>query len=241
MSGGRDHSSLESLREHFVLTDLAKNKTQVLRWLNTLGDEGKGIAECIKQSSSFLSPANMNDVYATYKVFFEDYFCKKKITSIDELLRTWCTQSTYKENCPQLFELCAKFNYTNPLLEAINNGVELSSEMLQAVQSIEHPKVQYKLFQHYQKKQKPEEAKKHLHNAALLGSEEALRETPEMLSYRKIAHAFTKKSCNNRNLMNVILGSTYNWNQGVDIDEFFAVLKATGIDTSRLDKDLMDV
>lgn len=160
------------------------------------------------------------------------------ILNVVDLVRIWCTQGIYKENCSSLLELCAKFKYTKPLLTAIDLNVELP----QVVQNYEDPNVQNKLYQYYRKKQQPEEAKKHLDSARLLGSEEACREpTPELLPYRKIAFAFTKKSCNNRNLMHVIFESSYDWEGGVDIDDFFAALKGAGIDISLLDKDLMDV
>lgn len=41
--------------------------------------------------------------------------------------------------------------------------------------------------------------------------------------------------------MYVIFESSYDWEGGVDIDDFFAALKGAGIDISPLDKDLMDV
>ena len=65
VSGGEEHSSLDSLRRNFCISDILKIEMQVIQWLNRQGSEGENIAKN-------LNIQNLNsaeDFLEVYKLF----------------------------------------------------------------------------------------------------------------------------------------------------------------------------
>ena len=73
VSGGEEHSSLDSLRRNFCLQDLQKIEKQFIQWLNRQGKEGQDIAQELQAMPTKLSNcASLDDFLMVYKILFKD-------------------------------------------------------------------------------------------------------------------------------------------------------------------------
>ena len=101
VSGGEEHSSLDSLRQNFCISDLQKIETQLILWLKRQGAEGEEIAKQLN-----LSELNsVDDYFAVYKLFFQKEFKDNKIDTPLQLLEYWYDQKRNFENIDQLSRL----------------------------------------------------------------------------------------------------------------------------------------
>lgn len=241
VSGGRDHSSLESLRQYFNLDDLAKNEKQVLRWLNTLGEEGKTIVEQLKEKELCFDTPEPNKVFAIYQLFFKQLFEQHEIANADGLMAFWQEpRSAYHDNYIALLTLMGvRCHYTRAVMAALRSNLDLGDDVMQTIGAIEDANAQYSLYEFYQKKGKTNEAEIHLKKAERLHHPEAMKRARNL--YRPIIDGYKKMVKNNENLMRAIFESDYDWARGANIELFFAALEEEGIDTRLLDKYLVEV
>ncbi len=73
VSGGEEHSSLETLRMKFCIKELKENSRKLLQWLRRQGAEGEKIAtELERLPKPFGKCDSLTDYYIIYKIFFKD-------------------------------------------------------------------------------------------------------------------------------------------------------------------------
>ena len=73
VSGGEEHSSLDSLRRNFCIEDLQKNEQQFLHWLSRQGKEGEDIAQELQAMPTALSNCtSLEEFFEVYKILFKD-------------------------------------------------------------------------------------------------------------------------------------------------------------------------
>lgn len=241
VSGGRDHSSLESLRQYFNLDDLAKNEAQVLRWLNTLGEEGKAIVKQLKEKELCFDTPDPDKVFAIYSLFFKQLFEQQKIANADGLMAFWQEpRSAYHDNYKALLiTMAVRCHCAEAAIAAIRSDLDLGDDVMRTIAAMEDANAQYSLFEFYQKKGLTNEAEIHLKNAERLHHSEAIKKAKSL--YRPIINDYKKKVKNNVNLMQSIFDGNYDWARGANIELFFDALREEGIDIRLLDKDLIDV
>lgn len=93
MSGGEEHSSLDSLRQNFCIEDLKKIEKQLLSWLKRQGPKGECIAQEIEQMPKPLSKSKtLEDYFAVYKIFFGNEI--RPFSNTNEKMRKWACFST---------------------------------------------------------------------------------------------------------------------------------------------------
>lgn len=101
MSGGEEHSSLDSLRQNFCISDLKSIETQLKRWLNRQGSEGVEIAEQL----NFRELSSAEDYFAAYKLFFQKELKDNKIDNSSQLIKYWHRQKRNSKDIDTLIRL----------------------------------------------------------------------------------------------------------------------------------------
>lgn len=110
-SGGEEHTSLDSLKRNFNISDIVPLLDGRLeRWLyqqeeNVLADAIKAI-----QIPDLYSVQGIMDFIT---IFFSDYIEKKSLSNLNELILQWGTSSTYKANKNYLLNYLARLNIEN--------------------------------------------------------------------------------------------------------------------------------
>lgn len=101
MSGGEEHSSLDSLRQNFCISDLKSIENQLKRWLNRQGPEGVEIAEQL----NFRELSSVEDYFAVYKLFFQKELKDNKIDNSSQLIKYWHRQKRNSKDIDTLIRL----------------------------------------------------------------------------------------------------------------------------------------
>lgn len=122
VSGGEEHSSLDSLRRNFCLPDLQKIEKQLILWLNRQGNEGQDIAQELQTMHTKLSDcASLDDFFVVYKILFKDI-----IPLVDSLGKVYewfdHNQNRYSKNLVSLRSILwgVDENYTISVIEKEN-------------------------------------------------------------------------------------------------------------------------
>lgn len=117
MSGGEEHSSLDSLRHNFCLEDLQQIGKQLLRWLKRQGKEGEDIAHELEKNPLNLAKCDsLEECFEIYKVFFKNTIpslansnekmqkwpCFSKIETLRDLYSWFENNDKYKKNLKSL-------------------------------------------------------------------------------------------------------------------------------------------
>lgn len=110
-SGGKEHSSLDSLLKCFKWEDLEKNEEQVRRWLRRQGKAGINIVSQWKEGQKANNAAGLFDIY---KIFFD--LRKQGVYSIDVLFDRWAKDKDGKtDNFTFLLDSLSSLNYKKAL------------------------------------------------------------------------------------------------------------------------------
>ncbi len=94
VSGGEEHSSLDSLRQNFCVSDLQKIESQLTQWLNKQGKEGEDIVQELEKIPTSLGNCNSEDYLLVYKVFFKDIL-PSPISSLRDVHK-WFDRNAHK-------------------------------------------------------------------------------------------------------------------------------------------------
>ena len=105
VSGGEEHSSLDSLRRNFCLPDLQKIEKQLIQWLNRQGNEGIEIAERLNDFEIFSTANSIQDYFEIYRLFFTKEIVDNEISSLFQLLEKWYNTSERNKNASSLIKL----------------------------------------------------------------------------------------------------------------------------------------
>ena len=105
MSGGEEHSSLDSLRHNFHLPDLQKIEKQLILWLNRQGNEGIEIAERLNEFEIFSTANDIQDYFEIYRLFFTKEIVDNEISSLFQLLKKWYNTSERSKNASSIIKL----------------------------------------------------------------------------------------------------------------------------------------
>ena len=106
VSGGEEHSSLDSLRRCFCIPDLQMIEKQLFQWLSRQGVEGLSIAESLKRTlNSFGSANTVDDFLSIYKIFFSNVLEEIGEYSLCQLLELWYEHPHYNKNADFIIEL----------------------------------------------------------------------------------------------------------------------------------------
>lgn len=134
MSGGEEHSSLDSLRHNFCIDDLKIIENQLLRWLKRQGKEGEKIAKRLEVMPNGLSKcSSLDDIFSIYQVFFFDIIssfsnnsdkmakwpCFSKKGTLRDLYFWFKESGKYKKNLSRLESILWEFDedYYLPIIE----------------------------------------------------------------------------------------------------------------------------
>ncbi len=134
MSGGEEHSSLDSLRHNFCVDDLKIIENQLLRWLKRQGKEGEQIAKRLEVMPNGLSNcSSLDDYFSIYQVFFFNIIssfsnnidkmakwpCFSKKGTLRDLYFWFKESGKYKKNLSRLESILWEFDedYYLPIIE----------------------------------------------------------------------------------------------------------------------------
>ena len=106
VSGGEEHSSLDSLKHFFSIPDLQKIEKPLKQWLNRQGKEGNLIARNLEEAfPDFSKISSMDDYLAVYRIFYQKEFDGNKISNLAQLLDYWYEKREFKKNADNLIKL----------------------------------------------------------------------------------------------------------------------------------------
>ena len=130
VSGGEEHSSLDSLRQNFCVSDLQKIKSQLTQWLNRQGKEGEDIVQELEKIPTSLGNCNSEDYLLVYKVFFKDILPSSSIKTLGDVYK-WFDRNAhkYRKNLKSLHQILwgEDEEYT---LSVINQKENITGEMI---------------------------------------------------------------------------------------------------------------
>ena len=90
VSGGEEHSSLDSLKHCFNIPDLQVIEKQFKQWINRQGTEGNLIARNLEaRFPDFSKISSMDDYLTVYRIFYQKEFDDNKISNLVQLLEYW--------------------------------------------------------------------------------------------------------------------------------------------------------
>ena len=92
---------LEELQKSFNPKDVFEKKSEIVKWLEFQGDEGKRIISEINDIDF-----DRDNVYAIYKAFFPKYIQEKNVTKLVELYAEWYADESMSDNFSFLREFC---------------------------------------------------------------------------------------------------------------------------------------
>ena len=98
VSGGEEHSSLDSLLHCFNLPDLQKVEKQLLQWLMRQGEQGNRIADELSRFPDFAATSTIEDYFKIYCFFFPKLIEENNIHSLFQLLKFWYGKTEYAKN-----------------------------------------------------------------------------------------------------------------------------------------------
>lgn len=105
VSGGKEHSSLDSLLHCFCLPDLQKVDKQLLQWLMRQGEEGNRIGSELGRCSYFLDASTVDEYWGIYNIFFPKQIEENNIHSLHQLLTLWYGKTEYDKNAQFIIDL----------------------------------------------------------------------------------------------------------------------------------------
>jgi hypothetical protein len=105
VSGGEEHSSLDSLLHCFSLPDLQKVDKQLLQWLMRQGEQGNRIANELSRFPNFVSASTVDDYFNIYSAFFYKLIEENDIHSLYQLLALWYGKAEYDKNARFIIKL----------------------------------------------------------------------------------------------------------------------------------------
>lgn len=130
VSGGEEHSSLDSLRQNFCVSDLQKIESQLTQWLNRQGKEGEDIVQELEKIPTSLGNCNSEDYLLVYKVFFKDILPSSSIKTLGDVYK-WFDRNAhkYRKNLKSLHQILwgEDEEYT---LSVINQKENITEEMI---------------------------------------------------------------------------------------------------------------
>lgn len=95
-SGGKEHTSLDSLRRNFNISDiLPLLDGRLERWLYQQGVNNVAKLVVNTRTLDLNTPQGILDLI---KIFFADYIAKNNIDSLFDLIQNWCISSEFKIN-----------------------------------------------------------------------------------------------------------------------------------------------
>ena len=100
VSGGEEHSSLDSLRRNLCIEDLQKNEQQFLHWLSRQGKEGEDIAQELQAMPTALSNCtSLEEFFEVYKILFKDIIPFFHVDSLGKVYEWfWYNENRYSKN-----------------------------------------------------------------------------------------------------------------------------------------------
>lgn len=122
-SGGEEHFSLDTLRKCFNPKELFEKKSELLRWLEFQGEEGKSISEKLIKIDKL-----NQDIYGVYKAFFHKDIEDNQIEKIEELYALWA--KTKDKNFDYLKAYCYDDEFLIEKLYLDNKTRELENNWL---------------------------------------------------------------------------------------------------------------
>jgi len=112
VSGGEEHSSIDSLRRNFCLPDLQKIEKQLIQWLNRQGNEGIEIAqELEKMPKSLANCTSLEEYFEIYKIFFKQTLLshfnlkKRDFETLRDLHAWFVKNKNFKKNGKYLHDI----------------------------------------------------------------------------------------------------------------------------------------
>lgn len=111
-SGGKEHTSLDSLRRNFNISDiLPLLDGRLERWLYQQGVNNVAKLVVNTRTLDLNTPQGILDLI---KIFFADYIAKNNIDSLFDLIQNWCISSEFKINNDYLISylIYLDLNYT---------------------------------------------------------------------------------------------------------------------------------
>lgn len=108
MSGGEEHSSLDSLRHHFDLEDVERLLDgRLVDWLNKIEEP-----ELAKKVSGLQRPIEADDFTSFEKISCElirIFFPTIKASKLTDIINIWKETDEYKENAHDLYDLLLQY------------------------------------------------------------------------------------------------------------------------------------
>lgn len=149
-SGGEEHSSLDSLRHNFCLSDLQQVEKQFIQWLKRQGEEGLAIAEELQIMPTKLSNcASLDDFLMVYKILFKDTIPLSYFDSLVKL-HEWFSKNPnrYSKNLVSLHEILwgVEENYT---ISVIENEKRFTEETVDILNRFNSARAHFLLSRYY--------------------------------------------------------------------------------------------
>lgn len=136
VSGGEEHSSLDSLLHCFCVSDLQKVDKQLLQWLMRQGEQGIKIADKLEKFPDWTNASAVEDYFRIYGAFFPKLIEENKIDSLYQLLTFWYDKPEFKKNVDYLVHLSfgkenaiTLFCYKHEIEGLTNDWIEVLSEI----------------------------------------------------------------------------------------------------------------
>lgn len=166
MSGGEEHSSLDSLRHNFSIDDLKIIENQLLRWLKRQGKEGEQIAKRLEVMPNGLSNcSSLDDYFSIYQVFFFDIIssyskyndkmakwpCFSKKGTLRDLFFWFKENGKYEKNLSRLENILLEFDedfFLSTIEESLNKNT-LNKEYLGKLEKTGSGHADYLLGRYY--------------------------------------------------------------------------------------------
>lgn len=149
VSGGEEHSSLDSLRQNFCVSDLQKIESQLTQWLNRQGKEGEDIVQELEKIPTSLGNCNSEDYLLVYKVFFKDILPSSSIKTLGDVYK-WFDHNAhkYRKNLKSLHQILwgEDEEYT---LSVINQKENITEEMISKLRKEDSAQAHFLLGVYY--------------------------------------------------------------------------------------------
>ena len=101
-SGGMEHSTLDSLKHHFVLTDIIPLLDGRLeRWLR---QQGESVLAIQLEKFCMAVPKSEQEILVFIKLFFQDEFKGTNILSLKDLAKFWLDKKEYTDNLASVYQ-----------------------------------------------------------------------------------------------------------------------------------------
>ena len=174
VSGGEEHSSLDSLRHNFCLPDLQKIEKQLIQWLNRQGEEGQDIAQELQAMPTKLSNcSSLEDFFVVYKILFKDIIPLSNVDSLGKLYEWFGNnQNRFSKNLVSLHGILwgVDEKYTISVIEKEDRITEETADILNRFNSA---RAHFLLGQYYYEKKEFAQGRIFIEKAANEGDKDA--------------------------------------------------------------------